>query len=101
VDGTSTGTSVPWMCRAGTVNDDNGRPMTIYSHNLAIPHSMPVFHGPLFAVGQPIELSLSSAWLHRRETFPLWYELMCPGFSTLVKGQLVLERYVLPIEMPE
>jgi Putative DNA-binding domain len=86
--------------RAGTLNDDNGHPMTIYSFNLAIPHSMPVFHGPLFTVGQPFELSLSSAWLHRRETFPLWYELTCPGFSKLVKGQFVLERYVLTIDMP-
>jgi hypothetical protein len=51
--------------RAGTINDDNGHPMTIYSTNLAIPHNMPVFHGPLFAVGQPFELSLSSAWLRR------------------------------------
>jgi hypothetical protein len=60
----------PGFARAGTINDDNGHPMTIYSHNLAIPHNMPVFHGPLFTVGQPFELSLSSAWLHRRETFP-------------------------------
>lgn len=86
--------------RVGTKNDDNNQPMAIYSYNLAIPHNMPVFHGPLFAVGKPFQLSLSSAWLHRREAFPLWYELTCPGFSKLVKGQFVLERYVLTIEMP-
>jgi Putative DNA-binding domain len=88
------------FARAGTINDDNGRPMSIYSYNLAIPHNMPVFHGPLFGVGKPFDLSLSSAWLHRREIFPLWYELTCPGFSKLFKGQFVLERYLLTLEMP-
>jgi hypothetical protein len=44
---------------AGTIDDDNGHPMTIYAYNLAIPHNMPVFHGPLFTVGKPFELSLS------------------------------------------
>jgi hypothetical protein len=86
--------------REGTMDDDNGHPMTVYAFNLAIPHSMPVFHGPRFSVGQPFELSLSSAWLSRREIFPLWYELTCPSFSKLVKGQFVFERYFLTIDMP-
>jgi hypothetical protein len=86
--------------RAGSINYDNGHPMAVYTYNLVTPHDMPVFHGPLFAIGKPFELSLSSAWLHRRETFPLWYELTGPGFSKLVKGQFVLERYVLTIDMP-
>jgi hypothetical protein len=87
--------------KAGVIEDDNGHPMTVYTYNLVTPHSMPVFHGPLFGLPDQFELFLSSAWLHRRETFPLWYELTGPGFSKLVKGQLVLERYVLTIELPE
>ena len=56
----------------------------------------------MFSVGTyPFEIKFDSSWLHKRETFPIWYEITCPRFSKLVKGQFVLRQYMMTLELPD